>query len=347
MTVQTIEIPSEKLDQLRQACGSGPVLILTHDNPDPDGLASGKALAHLLAFWGIESRLQYSGIISRSENKAMHDLLTPEWEQVYCLEGLEQYSAAAMLDTQPGAGNNRFMHFELAQIVIDHHHPIRENIKNAQFVDLRPEMGATSSMLFQYLWTVQAKIPADLATALFYGLKTDTQSLSRGASQIDKEIYTRLLDLIDHQALVRIEQAGLPKKFYQAVDRALNNTVVYGSALIADLGEMHRPDFGAEIADLLIRLENARAVLCLGVYEQTLHLSVRTIPMGEDAGKFVQSIIMPPGKAGGHGTMAGGQFPIEDEVQRDHYVRVFSQRFLKLVDESTAGERLLDDAPES
>ena len=47
----------ERLQKLQQACGAGPVLILTHDNPDPDALAAGKALATLLEdAWNIPTR---------------------------------------------------------------------------------------------------------------------------------------------------------------------------------------------------------------------------------------------------------------------------------------------------
>jgi len=340
--VSTIKISTRRIDSLRTAAGRGPVLILTHDNPDPDGLASGKGLAHLLAQWGIPSDLRFGGIISRSENMAMHALLTPEWALVPVLEDLERYTAIAMLDTQPGAGNNSLFQVDTAQIVIDHHHPIRETMRKVPFADLRPHMGATSSMVFQYLATAEVDIPPELATALFYGLKTDTRSLSRGASRIDEIAYLRLLELIDRKLLVRVEQAGLPRFFYKEIVKALENTKVYGSAVIAVLGEMYRPDFASEIADFLIRLDGSKAVMCLGVYEQTLHLSMRTMLMAEDAGKMAQHIIIPPGKAGGHGTMAGGQFPIDDRQNLLYYIQEFSRRFLDLMRETQQGEPLLD-----
>ncbi len=102
-------ITKERLQQLFDIISPGPVLILTHDNPDPDALSSGKALAFLFSkAWGIPSRLIYYGLVARAENKTMLNLLTPEWEHGDVLEDLDQYSAIALLDTQPGAGNNRF-----------------------------------------------------------------------------------------------------------------------------------------------------------------------------------------------------------------------------------------------
>ena len=101
-------LDENRLTQLRATAGTGPVLILTHDNPDPDALASGKAFATLLkSAWNIPSRLLYSGLVQRAENRAMLNLLTPEWEHSDVLTGLDQFSALALVDTQPGAGNNR------------------------------------------------------------------------------------------------------------------------------------------------------------------------------------------------------------------------------------------------
>ena len=115
-------VSEEQLQHLREVVGSGPVLILTHENPDPDALSSGKTLAILLReAWGISSRLVYSGLVGRAENKVMLNLLTPEWEQADAVEDIDEYSAVALVDTQPGSGNNRLPDWITPHIVIDHH----------------------------------------------------------------------------------------------------------------------------------------------------------------------------------------------------------------------------------
>jgi nanoRNase/pAp phosphatase (c-di-AMP/oligoRNAs hydrolase) len=328
------------LNHLRRAAGAGPVLILTHDNPDPDALASGKALAALLeSAWNIPSRLLYSGLVLRAENRALLDLLTPEWEHSDVLDDLNHYSAVALIDTQRGAGNNRLPADTIPQIVIDHHHPVREAMSSAPFVDIRPEIGACVTILDRYLEAAGVVPDSDLSTAMFYGLKTDTRGLSRGTSQADIATYLKLLSHIDHNKLIKIEQAGLPKEYYQAFSQGLQAAKVYRQSVVADLGIMHRPDLPAEMADLLIRLDTARAVLCLGSYENTLYLSIRTKPMGQDAGLLVQRVIVPPGKAGGHGTMAGGQVPLADQ-ELDRLKSDIIERFLNVMTETGEGQRL-------
>ena len=329
-----------RLTQLKNAAGAGPVLILTHDNPDPDALAAGKALATLLkTAWNIPSRLLYSGLVLRVENRALLNLLTPEWQPGDIPADLEAYSAVALVDTQPGAGNNRLPAETIPQIVIDHHHPTRELLGAVPYVDVRPVVGATVTLLDAYLEEAGIVPEPDLATAMFYGLKTDTRGLSRGTSPADVAVYVKLIEKIDHRKLVKIEQAGLPQAYFQAFSQGLQAAQVYEQSIVAYLGEMHRPDLAAEMADLLIRLDKARAVLCLGVHDQTLHLSIRTEPLGKDAGLLVQQVIVPPGKAGGHGTMAGGQVPLAGQAET-RLAQAIIDSFLTIMGESRAGEKL-------
>ena len=325
------------LTQLRTTAGTGPVLILTHDNPDPDALASGKALATLLrSAWNIPSHLVYSGLILRTENRALLKLLTPEWEHSDIITGFERYSAIALVDTQPGAGNNRLPASRLPDIVFDHHHPFREALEKIRFVDVRPEIGATITMLNQYMEAAGIKPDGDLATAMFYALKTDTRGLSRGASSLDKKTYIKLLTQIDHSRLTEMEHTGLSQEYFRAFSQGLHAAQVYTQSVVADLGSMHRPDLASEIADLLIRLDEAQAVLCFGLHEQTFHLSIRTEPMGQDAGLLIQQVVVPPGKAGGHGTMAGGQIPLAGQVV-DQLVNEVVRRFLQVMNEKEEG----------
>lgn len=341
MTAATDRLSTQsRLAQLRAIAGIGPVLILTHDNPDPDALASGKALATLLqSAWNIPSRLLYSGLVQRAENRAMLRLLTPEWTHSDVLPELGQFSAVALVDTQPGAGNNRLPATHIPQIVIDHHHPIREVIPLIPYAHIQPDIGATVTLLNQYLEAAGLAPDADLAAAMFYGIKTDTRGLSRGASAVDEAVYVKLLARLDHMKLIQIEQAGLPQEYFRAFNQGLQAAQVYSRSVVADLGPMHRPDLAAEMADLLIRLEGARAVLCLGTHDETLHLSIRTEPVGEDAGLLVQQVIVAPGKAGGHGTMAGGQVPLDGKdatLLAEEIVR----RFLAVMGDAGEGASL-------
>jgi nanoRNase/pAp phosphatase (c-di-AMP/oligoRNAs hydrolase) len=325
----------DRLERLRLAAGSGPLLILTHDNPDPDSLASGKTLAHLFQkAWGITSHLIYSGLVTRAENQAMLHLLTPEWQPFKTVGDWGGYSAIALVDTQPGAGNNSLPLHIVPQIVIDHHHPLRSALEVVPFVDIQTEVGSTVSLIYLYLDAAGVTLDAQLATAIFYGIQTDTRGLTRGSSTLDQDIYFKLLPLIDHEMLVNVEQAGLPREYFRAFVRGLQSARLYQKTVVSYLGAMHRPDFVAEIADILIRLEEMQAVLCMGYHGATLYLSLRTAAPDPDAGLLIQSVISGLGKAGGHGMMAGGQVPLANRSP-DEIAAKIEQQFVALLEDST------------
>lgn len=337
----TNPIKTADLEKLRATAGSGPVLILTHDYPDPDALASGKALATLFReAWGIPGRLLYSGLVVRAENQTVLKRLTPEWERSDILPDLREYTAVAQVDTQPGAGNNRLNIIHPSHIVIDHHYPIREMIDMVMYADIRTEMGSTATMLFQYLEAAGVQPDPILATAMFYGLKTDTRSLSRGASPADEIAFLQLLHHLDQQELSRVELASLSRDYYRSLSRGLHATRLFGKVIVARLGVMAQPDFSAEMADILIRLQDAHAALCLGQHGDTLHISLRTEPTGQHAGKIIQQLIAHHGKAGGHGTIAGGQIPLQGK-DIEPLLADIEHRFLTVMGETSAGVELI------
>ena len=329
------------LQALRDAVGDGPLLVMTHDNPDPDALASGSALRALVTLaWGIPVELYYCGLVTRAENKAMLEILTPDWKPLNDLSDIYRIPIRAMVDTQPGVGNNSLPPELAPQIVFDHHHPNHSNLEAVQFVDIRTAMGATSSILYQYLETAGIDPDPLLATAIFYGIQTDTQGLSRGGTLADQEIYFKLLVKIDRQKLIQVTQAGLPRQYFQAFSDGLKATRVFGQAVVSFLGKLPRPDFVAEMADTLIRLEGVRAVLSMGYHGNLLYLSLRTRNSKKDAGSIIHWIVSPNGKAGGHGTIAGGQISIADKPVYELAAEVQS-KFLAVMGESQNGEDLL------
>lgn len=334
-------IDAARLAQLRETAGDGPVLILTHDNPDPDALASGKALATLLQqAWNVPSRLIYGGLVARAENLALLKRLTPEWEYADDITGLESYSAVALVDTQPGAGNNRLPETASPLMVFDHHQPQQAATRQAQYADLRPDIGAAVTLLYQHLQAARVEPDPVLATAMYYGLTVDTLNLSRGASPADEAVFIDLLARIDRSELIRIEQARRPRDYFRAIHQGLQAARLHGQAILARLGPLHRPDMTADIADLLIRVEGVEAALCLGQYGETLHLALRTKPFGLEAGTLIQQIVPEAGRGGGHGAIAGGQLPLGGRDASFAAAEV-EQRFLAVMGAPSEGVPLL------
>jgi len=303
-------VTQERLEMLLAACrGANEVLILPHNDPDPDAIASAVALRHLLAEkLGVGCQIAYKGIVGRVENRALVRYLDHPIKRLAGSD-LQSLRPIALVDTQPGAGNNALPTRSPATIVLDHH-PWRAATATATFADVRPEVGSTSTILVEYLQAAAIEPPRSLATALFYGIKTDTLGLARGASLADVAAYSYLQAQVDIEALVEIEQAQLPLEYFQQLDTALHAARIYNNLLISYLGLVPRPDLAAEMADFFLRLKGTQWVLCIGVYREELVLAVRTRNRRGGAGEMVRTIVAEQGTAGGHGAMAGGHVPL-------------------------------------
>jgi nanoRNase/pAp phosphatase (c-di-AMP/oligoRNAs hydrolase) len=303
------------------------VLILPHNDPDPDAIASALAFRHLLTEkLGVEGHIAYKGIIGRAENKALVRYLGHPLRRLTGSD-LRQSVPIALVDTQPGAGNNALPPKSTAAIVIDHH-PWLEATAAVGFADVRSDVGATSTILTEYLQAADIAPVSSLATALFYGIKTDTMGLSRGASPADVAAYFYLQSQIDVKALGEIEQTQVPAEYFQKLDATLHAARVYDGVVISYVGPMGHPDLAAEMADILLRLKGTRWVICIGMYKEHLIWAVRTRSQRGNAGQLVQYIVSNRGTAGGHGAMAGGQIPL-DGKDPQRLARQFSRRALQ------------------
>jgi nanoRNase/pAp phosphatase (c-di-AMP/oligoRNAs hydrolase) len=332
----------ECLELLFKAVGGlSRMLILPHNDPDPDAIASAIALRHLLAERSnVEARIAYQGIIGRAENKALVRYLGHPLRRLKNSD-LQRADAVALIDTQPGAGNNPLPPGHSPTIVFDHH-PWREETAAAACADVRPDIGATSTILTEYLKAAGIEPTPPLATALFYGIKTDTMGLGRGAGPTDAAAYFYLQPRIDVNALVEIERAQVPVEYFRSFDIALRAARVYDDVIIAYIGQMDYPDLVAEMADLLLRLEGVRWAICMGAYQGKLVLSVRTRGRRGGAGRLAQNMVESRGTAGGHGVMAGGHLPLAGEDPAQMAMQL-GQRALQLlkIPAGTSGKALI------
>ncbi len=285
------------------------LLVMPHHNPDPDALSSAAALCYVLNHQlKLAGQIAYSGIIGRAENKALVQYLNQPLTHVADLAS-PPGQPVALVDTHPGAGNIMLPAGAAVILVIDHHLPLSGQL-TAPFVDIRPDVGATATILVEYLEVACIDPPGWLATALFYGIKTNTLGLGRNAGPADAAAYHFLQPKIDVEALANIEQARVPPQYFKCFDLALRNARIYNGLIFSDLGVMDYPDQAAEIADLLLRLERARWVVCVGGHQQALIVSVRTRSRQDNAERLAITLVHNLGAAGGHGTIAGGQIPL-------------------------------------
>jgi nanoRNase/pAp phosphatase (c-di-AMP/oligoRNAs hydrolase) len=293
------------LAALKKRAAGRRAAVLTHDNPDPDSLAAALGLKRLFESEGIPSTMAIGGIIGRAENRAMVRELKIDLHRIEKLDWSE-YAIVAMVDTQPGTGNNSLPSGRRADVVIDHHPP-RSDLGDVLWLDIRTEMGATATIVYEYLRERGIAIDPTLATAFLYALKSETRDLGRESGEAEREAYVELSKVADFERLYAITNPKLGREHFVALDRALRSAVVWGDLLAINLGQLDYPDLVAEIADLMLPYEKAHWVLCVGQHNRTVYLSARTDITDATAGALIRRVVGSNGAAGGHGMIAGGR----------------------------------------
>ncbi len=308
------------------------LLIALQDNPDPDAIGSAVALRKIVnKFGGVKCSIAHGGTIGRGENRALVRYLGLNLLNLNTLDRAK-FDIIATVDTQPGTGNNSLPADVTPELVFDHHRLRRES-READIYDVRPNYGATSTIMTEYLCAAGIEIDMPLATALLYGVRSDTQDLGRETSRADIEAIGVLYPAANKRMLGQIERGSVQREYWQMLAEALSNAVVYGDAAVASLGKVDNPDMIAEVADLLLRDEAINCTICYGFYEDKLLLSVRTDSPEMRADKIARCLVARKGTGGGHLSYAGGQISVASLTHRqiEQLQKVVIRRALRAV----------------
>lgn len=296
-------VPPELLAALERP---GPLIILPHDNPDPDALASAATLRFLAReLADKDATIALGGYVGRAENRAMVRYLNIPLVPVGELALDAPDVQVALVDTQPGRTNNSLPSGVRPTIVIDHH-PQYVQTRDLPFTDLREGYGATSTILTEYLMDVRLRVETKIATALFYGIMAETQDLGREASTPDMDACSFLYPHTNKRRLAKIENARVPREYFGAFRSAIASALVYDRAVVSILGDIRYPDMVAEMADFLLRCDDVDWAAALGRYDGRLYVSLRTTNRDVNAGELLQQVLGSD-HAGGHDMIAGGR----------------------------------------
>jgi nanoRNase/pAp phosphatase (c-di-AMP/oligoRNAs hydrolase) len=318
----SVERARPKLAQLlKVAEGKRTLLAQTHDFPDPDSIASAMALTWMLhQLSGVEGEIGYGGIIGRAENRAMIKALGVKLHRTVP-DDMARYDLVALLDTQPYVGNHSIPEERLPDIVVDHHFPRALPSGKPAYFDVGGAFGTTSTKVTELVRASGLVPPPEVATALFYGVKSDTMNLARVTTPADVASYLYLFPLADRHLMAEIEHPQVPLDYFRVFNSAIERGRIYGAMIVADLGEVYTPDLCAELADRLLQVEGIKHALATGWYEDSLFLSVRTRTRSKNCGKILHAIVAKGGlgTAGGHGPMGGARIPLEGRAERSKY----------------------------
>ena len=272
---------------------------------DPDALGAAMGLKRLLSHRVQDVVIARTNEITRPDNLAMMRYLripTVPWHP----DLQPQFERFALVDSQPH--HNPAFEGVPFSVVIDHHPPVEQHPVNGDFVDIRSEFGATCTIMTRYLQSLSVRPGRLLATALLYGIRTDTAAFERSGGALDLQAYQWLSRHADHNILRRIIRSEYLLEWLPLFSRAFRSLHHCHKGAHAHVGDVNSPDLLVAIADFFTRVHGLKWVAVSGVYNGTVVVIFRG-DGGRDMGRFASKAFGDVGSAGGHRVMARAEFP--------------------------------------
>lgn len=284
-------------------------LIVCHDYPDPDCIGAAYGMRELLRFWKIPRVvIAFGGFVGRVENRAMVSALDIDMVPLTKIDSAK-FQKIILVDCFPGNSNVSLPAAVPITAVFDHHYN-RNAHRLACFHDIRRYLAAASTMIARYCIAAGCPLSPALATALYFGIKTDSREMAGDVSDEDMATYKKLIAIADYRLLLQIESPDRSIAFFHMVGVALRNTVILGRLAYAHLGAISSADYVAEMADFLFKLDRIDHLVCAGQYGNQLFYSIRTRHHGR-AGRSAEHLgQILGGSGGGHPKTAAGRIPL-------------------------------------
>jgi nanoRNase/pAp phosphatase (c-di-AMP/oligoRNAs hydrolase) len=285
-----------------QFSGNDHVLIII--NADPDSIASALAVSRLL--WRKVSNVTTTNIntINRPDNLAMKRLLGATLVPFNEIN-IDQFNRIVMVDSQPD--HSELMAALSPHVIIDHH---PDTGVEAPFMDIRPNYGATATIMTEYLRAARIKPSVKLATGLFHAIKTDTDDFKRQTLIEDVLAFQYLFRYANIHLARKIEQADLRLDFLKYFKTALHTMRLRKSRVFVHLGAVVNPDICVIIADFFMRISSVTWSIVSGTYNRKLIIIFRNDGIRKNAGDVAKESFGHIGSAGGHKNMARAEIAL-------------------------------------
>lgn len=306
--------PKEALKGLYAQFTSKDQVLITID-PDPDSIGAALAVKRLLWHKVQSTTIGLIRPMKRLNNLTLVRLLKLPLivlDKTRLEEHAKNVTKCIIVDGQP-SHNELFSQFKYAAI-IDHHPPATPTA--APFIDIRPEYGATSTILTEYVRAAKIKPSASLATALLYGIKTDTRNFERHTIDKDIEAFRYLYELANHNILTKVEISDLSLRDLKYFEKAIDRKHVIKDRIYTHLDEVPTADILVMVAEFFLKVHDISWSVISGIHDHNLIVIIRNDGYRKDAGKAIERAFKNLDcSAGGHKAMARAEIPIENLVE--------------------------------
>lgn len=298
-----------RLDELAELLRSAPdeVFLQPHNVPDPDAIASCAGLRYLLERRGIASEIVYDRELEKVDALLMLEVFGIAMTHADRAETMDARDWTVLVDVQKGSSNvSDLITEEVA--VIDHHE--RGSDTSCRFMEIRPEVGACSSIIASWFFENDIDPPANIAGALVFGIMKDTENLTRSVSELDMEMIYRLFHNYDPSMIRKLNGSQLTMSDLRHYAEAFRSVETYGQLGFMRLDCSDDSLLGSA-SDIVLSLNTVRVAVSWSVRDSGIKLSVRSETPAVASNGLVRAIVEGIGVGGGHAHMAGGVIPKE------------------------------------
>ncbi|WP_336363515.1 DHH family phosphoesterase [Halalkalicoccus salilacus] len=300
-----------KSQQLATIIGrtQGRLAIVTHENPDPDSIASAIALRAIAEHLGVEADILYFGDMGHQENRAFVNLLDVEMTSASCDDGdvFSEHDTIALVDHAMLTDTNAEFDEEIS-ILIDHHDVELE--QDIPFVDSRPQMNSTSTILTKYIQEFDLSLDETTATALLYGIRAETLDFKRDTTPADLTAAAYLYPFANHDTLEQVESPSMSPETLDVLAEAITNREVQGSHLVSNAGFIRDREALEQAAQHLLNLEGITTTAVFGIANNTIYLAARSKDIRLNIGRVLLDAFEGIGETMGHSTQARVEIPL-------------------------------------
>lgn len=300
--------------------------LQTHNFPDPDAIASAYGLQQFLKIYGIETELCYDGKIDKLATKRMIQEFKIDIKSFDEIHDMEESDYIVTIDGQKYNAN--FTDLPGNEVACIDHHPTYKEC-TYRYKDVRI-VGACSSLIAQYYVKSREKMSEDVATALMYGLRMDTASLTRGVTGLDIDMFSYLYKYADNNKITKFYINVMEMSDLKAYGAAIENIKIKVQVGFAHIPFECNDALIAMISDFILSLNEVNCSIVYANRDSGYKLSVRSIDENTHAGKLTSEALRNIGDGGGHAAMAGGviyaesikniEIPIENVIE-DRFIK--------------------------
>jgi nanoRNase/pAp phosphatase (c-di-AMP/oligoRNAs hydrolase) len=299
-----------KLDTLVGILKDAPdeVFIQPHNVPDPDAIASSLGMYYLLSQRGIKKlAIVYDQEIEKANSLRMLEMFKVPMIPASEAATLGTEDWAVLVDAQKGNAN--ITDLPTDEVAAIDHHEYKGN-QGYRFEDIRPNVGSCSAIVADWFFENNIEPPRVIATALLYGIFMDTDNLTRGASDLDINMFYRLYNLSDIDMIVELKGNEISINDLELYAEAFKTVEIYDELGFLRLKSVNDSLLGAA-GDIVVSVAGVNIVIAYAVRDNGIKLSVRSTCDAVKANDLVRYLTAGCGVGGGHDNMAGGFIPKE------------------------------------